>query len=159
MTTRTSFVFVFVLLACEEQTTGSDPASGGSGGLSHSSSGGSGGASYTSTDNYGGGFTTPAEAGAAGSLCSKWKTEAECVEAGCRPIMGTKAVDPITLVFSDLVFFDCQVPGCTAAVTCAFPPGQSGDCYAFRDGCIPSDWTSTLTCSIPGCPHGEDGGT
>jgi hypothetical protein len=85
--------------------------------------------------------------------CAQWTNAEDCNRAGCRSIsVWSKNHDqPDTARF-----IECQErTGCTAAFTCAHPPGQPGDCYLFTDGCIPTNWVETASCLLPLCPREE----
>jgi hypothetical protein len=82
--------------------------------------------------------------------CTDCATRAqEDCDGECRPIGGTS-----TGISADSQIYGCRSAaiGCTAVVTCARPPDSPETCVMFSSGCIPSGWTSSNACDLPGCP-------
>jgi cysteine-rich repeat protein len=97
------------------------------------------------------GFTcpTPGQPCAPDTSCAS-RPESTC-KTDCAPIYGSPTGDLV----NNRIYVGCMSSnmGCTAVMTCAYPPGQPDGCMLFSSGCTPSGWTQLLNCAaLASCP-------
>jgi hypothetical protein len=126
----------------------SKDAGGGSGGSGPGPSGGSSSNQAGATSTIGG-----SAYGSGGSGQCAGLSEEDCIaryneQGKCTPAYGY----PTSQLVAGIYVGCHDGYGCTAAETCAYPPGNPAGCLKFANGCFPNDWVHSDSCASPGCP-------